>query len=508
MRSRRLALVLGALILLCAAVPAASSASTFCVQRPDCAGTPEPDLQSAGVAAFSSPGPDTILIGSGTFEGTVGDYGQPLTIEGTGPKTLLSKRTSTDGDTVVHLGNADSVVRRLSVRLTASTPDLRVAGIDSSGAGTAEDVRVAAPIGIQRVTTIRRARIAATAYDIVGARVVSDSLLRVVGNGIGLYTDNCDYGGPVTAQNLTIAGDGAGMGTGVLTVEQGSGRPCGGAAGSMDVRNSIITGLRTAVSRRGNTTDPAAKGADLHVGYSNYDPAATVDTGPGTLTTDHNGNVDPRFVDAATGDFRLRFNSPLIDKAGPRPFDAGAFDVDGRPRTVDGNRTGSAVTDIGASEYQHAGPVALFAAQPLTVAPRAAVAFDATRSSDADGGALRFTWRCGDGTSASGAQVRHAYVHPGAFRAFLTVTDDAGLTDVTSRVIRVLLNCKVPNLKGHSVRVSRRLIARGHCTVGRITSRRSNARRGNVVAQSPSRPGRIKPPRTRINLVLSRGRPL
>jgi Immunoglobulin domain/Regulator of chromosome condensation (RCC1) repeat/Immunoglobulin I-set domain/NHL repeat len=59
-----------------------------------------------------------------------------------------------------------------------------------------------------------------------------------------------------------------------------------------------------------------------------------------------NTTNDPAFVDYAGGDYRLQFNSPCIN-AGANTFVAGAVDLDGAPRVVDG------VVDMGAYEYQH-----------------------------------------------------------------------------------------------------------------------------------------------------------
>jgi hypothetical protein len=65
--------------------------------------------------------------------------------------------------------------------------------------------------------------------------------------------------------------------------------------------------------------------------------------GPGTVV------ADPRFQDAAAGDFRLRRSSPAIDRGVPLGFRA---DLHGEPVPVDGNGDGRATPDAGALEYQ------------------------------------------------------------------------------------------------------------------------------------------------------------
>ncbi|MEZ5936397.1 MAG: PKD domain-containing protein [Alphaproteobacteria bacterium] len=55
------------------------------------------------------------------------------------------------------------------------------------------------------------------------------------------------------------------------------------------------------------------------------------------------------------------------------------------------------------------------------------VQFDASRSSDADGGPLGYVWDLGDGLSATGETVRHGYLRAGSYRVTLTASDGTGL---------------------------------------------------------------------------------
>ncbi len=54
--------------------------------------------------------------------------------------------------------------------------------------------------------------------------------------------------------------------------------------------------------------------------------------------------------------------------------------------------------------------------------------FDGSTSSDADGQIVEFLWDFGDGQTAVGEQVTHAFAEPGSFSASLSVTDDDGAT--------------------------------------------------------------------------------
>jgi PKD repeat protein len=58
------------------------------------------------------------------------------------------------------------------------------------------------------------------------------------------------------------------------------------------------------------------------------------------------------------------------------------------------------------------------------------VSFDGTPSRDPDGSVASWSWDFGDGAQGSGAQVTHTYTAPGRYFPKLTVTDNAGATDV------------------------------------------------------------------------------
>lgn len=57
------------------------------------------------------------------------------------------------------------------------------------------------------------------------------------------------------------------------------------------------------------------------------------------------------------------------------------------------------------------------------------ILFSAEGSSDPDGDPLTYDWRLGDGTSAEGAEVGHAFQAPGRYPVTVTVTDPEGASD-------------------------------------------------------------------------------
>lgn len=63
-----------------------------------------------------------------------------------------------------------------------------------------------------------------------------------------------------------------------------------------------------------------------------------------------NISADPLFVNPATGDYRLSAASPCIDAADPAAL-AGGLDINGDPRHLDGDLSGSARLDMGYDEF-------------------------------------------------------------------------------------------------------------------------------------------------------------
>lgn len=64
--------------------------------------------------------------------------------------------------------------------------------------------------------------------------------------------------------------------------------------------------------------------------------------------------------------------------------------------------------------------------------------FDGSASSDSDGSIVAFAWDFGDGNSATGASASNTYASAGSFSVSLTVTDDGGATNTSSRNIEVV----------------------------------------------------------------------
>ena len=66
--------------------------------------------------------------------------------------------------------------------------------------------------------------------------------------------------------------------------------------------------------------------------------------------------------------------------------------------------------------------------------------------------------------------------------------------------------CKVPKVVGKRVASAKRTIAKRHCRAGKVGYAYSRKRKKGIVISQSRRPGQVLPARSKINLVVSRGR--
>ncbi|HSM36534.1 MAG TPA: PKD domain-containing protein [Longimicrobiales bacterium] len=82
-------------------------------------------------------------------------------------------------------------------------------------------------------------------------------------------------------------------------------------------------------------------------------------------------------------------------------------------------------------------PVAEFTFAPGSPHAGVAVGFSGSVSSDPDGTIVGYAWDFGDGDTAAGVLVSHAFATMGAHQVTLEVTDDDGATATTTRTVSV-----------------------------------------------------------------------
>ncbi len=82
-------------------------------------------------------------------------------------------------------------------------------------------------------------------------------------------------------------------------------------------------------------------------------------------------------------------------------------------------------------------PTASFAATPAVAYPGVYVTFNASTSTDSGSAIVSYDWDFGDGTTAQGSIVIHAFTGHGFFAVHLVVTDDLGTHNETTRTIEI-----------------------------------------------------------------------
>jgi len=82
-------------------------------------------------------------------------------------------------------------------------------------------------------------------------------------------------------------------------------------------------------------------------------------------------------------------------------------------------------------------PTASFTADPTSGVAPLEVSFNASNSYDPDGSITSYAWDFKDGNTGTGETVNHTFSSIGSYNVKLTVTDDKGATDSTTKTITV-----------------------------------------------------------------------
>ena len=463
----------------------AADAEVFCVNDPACpaGGTAKDTLGAAFQAADVDSLEDTIRLGAGNYDILGLGSSKPVDIVGAGiNKTII---TDTNSGTVLYLSNAESSVTGLTLLPTqpssegirlksgADATDVSIVAPDSaintdgfivegpgsvlqgievdlpdglSAAGVyafdpvlVRDAKITAAFGVEGEVSLRRAVIRASiglrafGHSIHASNVLITPHPRPTTNyfsGLDVTNGNGGQSAEILASNVTI--DGRGIGTAIEVTSNSAQNVTSGTATAI-VKGAILRNVPHAIYRYGLT---APETASVDISYSSYDGTKVNSSGEGTFTQgqdNHTDNPDPRFVDPAHLDYRLRHDSPLIDVGRPTAYLGEENpDLAGHDRVRDSDGNGSAIRDIGAYEYQRLAPVAAFAASPQPALVNDPVTLDASATVDPDGDPLALNWDFGDGVTASGTSASHRYAAPGSFPVTLTATDPTGLSSTAT----------------------------------------------------------------------------
>jgi hypothetical protein len=408
----RLAPFAAAVAALALALPGLAHAATYCVNSPGCAGTSEPDLQSALTAAQGSAGvADTVVVGNpGAAPANGYNYNAAdrIDIVGSGPSATVLTATNVGSTVLALTGGANSTVSHVTLRLpaggiygaqtNASFSDVDVTSADPgtgtqagafffgsalawtgghivlpSGTGTTVGITAPTPgvsltlqdlsitaqerglILAQGSATLRRVSVASgTTMDVSGENVTADNLLfRAIPAGERDFIvagANSTTDGIVNLSHVTAVGDGTADSSGIVA---GS---ANGRSLTVNLRNSIMRGFGTSVSR---SATGAGSVTNVSIAYSDLDAFARQNDnnstgGTGSISSGAgNIGVDPKWTNPAAADFSLLAGSPAIDAGDPAGLTPGesASDLAGKPRLA------GARTDMGAFEFQPPPPV-------------------------------------------------------------------------------------------------------------------------------------------------------
>ena len=203
------------------------------------------------------------------------------------------------------------------------------------------------------------------------------------------------------------------------TVYQNSIQGVRGEAGA------VFPAVYNNVFSNNNTGFSADSGSVADSGYNGFHANTANFIGVAAAATDF--TADPMFVDAATRNFHLKAASPCRNAGSPLVT---YNDKDGTRNDAGADGGPGGVRDT-------VKPVAVLGATPVSGDAPLTVSFNGGASSDEWGIAL-YQWNFGEGSGIqTGATPGYTYANAGAYTVTLTVRDNSGLSNQTTRQINV-----------------------------------------------------------------------
>jgi hypothetical protein len=363
-------------------------------------------------AAINSPtNPTTILVGpNGSTVYDDGPYtlGPGVTLQGSGAgvgagATNLTLPDDANPETYVTVNGG--TLRNLRVRVNGATSTGDV-GVKASGSAILDSVIIIGATGLTGATGLETQ--GSTINNTTVNVVAGTQNTAVHGLGGNTFTDNTWNGGRVgflhdnattdtiTRSTIRLAETAASVEAGTLAIDNSvvdlgsTGQAglragvdssvgattinarqvtvVGGAVGSrgawayaatatanssVTLANSIVRGPAGSHSLAASESNSGTATVAVH--HSDYDHLTVSETGGGAVTPGAgNINLDPGFIDPASGDYSLRSGAMVVDKGDSSVVTP--LDRSGNPRAFDGDSNGSPIPDMGAYELNDVTP--------------------------------------------------------------------------------------------------------------------------------------------------------
>jgi hypothetical protein len=375
-------------------VPAAATANTYCVLAQDCNGTPEWTIPDAVKASENDTETARIVLGEGTYSGSVVIPARPYGVEivGQGPeKTILEPM---DGQTFaleLH-GGAISQVGFTFPAVGLGVPH----GLKLADGATADHIRAVVLPAVTPAQTVAIEHGGHITHSYIdGGNNAGVTVSQNAGTGDASITDSFVRGNPgVTIQNagrtvrmvrdhVVVTGSSGGVvaSKGTADIEDSvveMTAPYGSAliasatsadGATLDGRHLTVVGtgdnaaivayayngggpstvrLTDSVLSHFTTRAAHSTGGNATIGLTRVDtwPAAADKVADAAFTEDGSFSAEPLLG----ADFVPQAGSPLIDAAAPLAAGDSDTDYAGNPRTLDGKGSCDARPDIGALE--------------------------------------------------------------------------------------------------------------------------------------------------------------
>jgi len=168
------------------------------------------------------------------------------------------------------------------------------------------------------------------------------------------------------------------------------------------------------------TADPTSGVAPLEVSFN------------GSSSSDSDGNITSYTWDFKDGDTGTgQTINHTFSSIGSYNVELTVIDNKG---AIDSVTKSITVTDPIVSNQS---PTASFTANPTSGVAPLEISFDASSSSDSDGSIISYQWDFKDGATGSGQTINHTFSSTGSYNVRLTITDNEGATDSTTKTITV-----------------------------------------------------------------------